>query len=263
MSDRIPFYKGEWGIFMNLEKKDYNYKQALFALKDEYIRLEKEMQKLNNYINYGEICVPDKKLIYLNHLDELHLQISYIRDIERRDFVDINLLEEIEKKYLYSDKTLFEITDMDKFKEQINVVMNDKFRKELLRKRFKLDYRGHSLAVSNNSLGQFSCYLTNSGSFYDSRHTVYIYPTNNEFKVEAINERFTVDDFYELMNTPISKPYLCNLPDYYIGLLDKYEDKDIVVDENQPFQKESYRSISTTFDIKEDKNKIFLKAKRQ
>ena len=235
----------------------YTLKQILFALRKEYIEVEKKLKELEKYINItGDIDdisfyihdfnVPKTIDIYLRKkqtiLDKIRETIG-LSGIYTRGVAFWMVPSEIEQACYWKRKKVCSVTDLDGFTKDIKNIIDSDFVKNTI-----LD-----VMCENNHL---ELNITAWGiGLYDKEQffsTINYSSKDNVLSVERKKDIITPDYIYNLFNIEFG----CErFNDYYKGIIDNYEEKEIdIVD--------TFDSNYSQLEIIEQPKKLVLKPKK-
>lgn len=207
----------------------YSLKQILFALRQEYIEVEKKLKELEKYVNItGEIDdisfhihdfnVPKTIDMYLRKkqtiLDRIRETLG-LTGIYTRGVAFWMVPSEIEQACYWKRKKICSITDLDGFTKDIKEIVESDFVKNTI-----LD-----VICENNN---FDLNINARGiSLYDKEEcfsTIDYYSKDNVLSVESKKDIITPDYIYNLFNIEFGRE---RFNDYYKGIIDNYEEKEI------------------------------------
>ena len=239
--------------------KTYTTKQILFALRNEYIEVEKKLKELEKYVNIiGEIDdisfhihdfnVPKTIDMYLRKkqtlLDRIRESLG-LTGIYTRGVAFWMVPSEIEQACYWKRKKVCSITDLDAFTKDIKDIAESDFVKKIIldvfceNNNFALNINAHGASVAGyKKENDFSTISYNS-------------------KVDTIGVRskqdiITPDCIYDLFNIEFGRE---RFNDYYKQIIDNYEEKDIdIVD--------SFESNHSQLEIIEEPKKLILRPKK-
>lgn len=235
----------------------YSLKQILFALRQEYIEVEKKLKELEKYVNItGEIDdisfhihdfnVPKTIDMYLRKkqtiLDRIRETLG-LTGIYTRGVAFWMVPSEIEQACYWKRKKVCSITDLDGFTKDIKEIVESDFVKNTI-----LD-----VICENNN---FDLNINARGiSLYDKEEcfsTIDYYSKDNVLSVESKKDIITPDYIYNLFNIEFGRE---RFNDYYKGIIDNYEEKEIdIID--------TFDSNHSKLEIIEEPKKMILRPKK-
>ena len=235
----------------------YSLKQILFALRKEYIEVEKKLKELEKYVNItGEIDdisfhihdfnVPKTIDMYLRKkqtiLDRIRETLG-LTGIYTRGVAFWMVPSEIEQACYWKRKKVCSITDLDGFTKDIKEIVESDFVKNTI-----LD-----VICENNN---FDLNINARGiSLYDKEEcfsTIDYYSKDNVLSVESKKDIITPDYIYNLFNIEFGRE---RFNDYYKGIIDNYEEKEIdIID--------TFDSNHSKLEIIEEPKKLILRPKK-
>jgi len=235
----------------------YSLKQILFALRQEYIEVEKKLKELEKYVNItGEIDdisfdihdfnVPKTIDMYLRKkqtiLDRIRETLG-LTGIYTRGVAFWMVPSEIEQACYWKRKKVCSITDLDGFTKDIKEIVESDFVKNTI-----LD-----VICENNN---FDLNINARGiSLYDKEEcfsTIDYYSKDNVLSVESKKDIITPDYIYNLFNIEFGRE---RFNDYYKGIIDNYEEKGIdIID--------TFDSNHSKLEIIEEPKKLILRPKK-
>lgn len=236
--------------------KTYTTKQILFALRKEYIEVEKKLKELQKYVNItGKIDdisfhihdfnVPKTIDMYLRKkqtiLDRIRETLG-LTGIYTRGVAFWMVPSEIEQACYWKRKKVCSITDLDGFTKDIKDIVESDFVKNTI-----LD-----VVCENNN---FTLNINARGtSLYDKEEyfsTIDYHSKDDILSVERKKGIITPNYIYDLFNTELGRE---KFNDYYKGIIDNYEEKEINIIDN-------FESNYSQLEIIEEPKKLILKPK--
>lgn len=238
--------------------KIYTLKQVLFALRKEYVEVQKQLNELNKYVsasNKVKSCNfylrgnPCNVYLYLekkkNLLEKIgFLAIPYIYESE----LDHNVSEKIEKEYYYYNKEMCSITDTEKLKETAKKIIHTDFAKNIV------ENKGINMPCVEK---EFSFFSIRTGDMtlingINAERPFFRYFAPKDI-LQLINEkRITCDDIFNILNIKLNGNCLS---EYYYNILDNYEEKAIEIDDK-------FNSKVADIEIIEEPKKLILRPTR-
>lgn len=235
----------------------YTLKQILFALRKEYIEVEKQLKELEKYVNItGEIDdisfhihdfnVPKTINMYLRKkqtiLDKFR-EIIGLPGLYTRGVAFWMVPEELDGACYWKRKKVCSITDLDGFEKDIKDIVDSDFVKNII-----LD-----VVRENND---FTLKIDARGAkLYDKKEHFSIidyHSKDNILSIGSEKEIITSDYIYDLFNIEFGREIF---NDYYKGIIDNYEEKEIEIDDN-------FNSSDAKLEIIEEPKRLILKPKK-
>lgn len=239
--------------------KAYTLKQILFALRKEYIEVEKKLKDLEKYVNItGEIDdisfhvhdfnVPKTIDMYLRKkqtiLDKIRETLG-LTGIYTRGVAFWMVPSEIEQACYWKRKKVCSITDLDGFTKDIKDIVESDFIKNTI-----LDVMGenNNFALNINARGA-------SATGYKKENDFSVIGYNSKVDTMSVRRKqsiITLDYIYDLFNIEFGSEIF---NDYYKEIIDNYEEKEIdIVD--------TFDSNHSQLEIIEKQKKLILKPKK-
>ena len=238
-----------------MSKDYYKISEVVFGLRNEYLRIGKKLQELNQYAELNT-----QRFKFLN--EDLRFQINngdlgYYFSSSRDDCYLVNLYSDLRKEnnsYL-SDDTL-EIIDIDNFNALATDILNDDFSKNIdLSVEFNNCDDNNQVVKINVNSGYIRIWLDNMSKLKKSMNMIYCAPGTRFccpkgdiiwiYKKRSI---VTLEEMYDLFDISVPKD---ELPSYYKEVIDNYYNIELSMGK---------RFISSaSFEITEDEDKHILK----
>lgn len=210
--------------------KTYTFKQVLFGLREEYIKVEKELKELEKYVDVnkniidyyfgisGEPCRLSLNLIEkFNWLE----RILGMQRVQIGNDVSYNVTEKVKYVYYHNNKPICLINNPDELSIRIKQIIGTDFFRNIVANNYVsipcLENDYNSLLVAADSMDVFH------GKNQQDPHFNY-WPRKDEFVVLHLEKTITPDDIYRLLNLSLDGSYL---NDYHRNILDNYEEKEI------------------------------------
>ena len=235
----------------------YTLKQILFALRKEYIEVEKQLKELEKYVTItGDIDdisfhihdfnVPKTIDMYLRKkqtiLDKIRETIG-LTGIYTRGVAFWMVPSEIEQACYWKRKKVCSVTDLDGFTKDIKNIIESDFVKNTI---LDVMCENNHFELNINAWGTI---LYDKEQYFS---TINYSSKDNVLSVERKKDIITPDYIYNLFNIEFG----CErFNDYYKGIIDNYEEKEIdIVD--------TFDSNYSQLEIIEQPKKLVLKPKK-
>ena len=223
--------------------ENYKIREVVFGLRDEYRRIEKKLQKLQEYseLDKGFDALSFDiwgSTIGYNYIYKGMFPLSLLRNELNGSFVD-------RKNGVFCSNGLLEITDEEKFNSLAKEILEDRFF-------YNIDY-------TDDKDSDKACIFIDCSS-------IVIYP-NNFSKIYSLHYE-SIDDSISFYGRSFTKediemvldcPMPCDIPVYHKDIIDKNNNrsKEIELVLNRKIRREGY------FKVKDEDNRIVLqKSKR-
>lgn len=235
----------------------YTFKHVIFALRKEYLAIEKQLQELKKYVSVSDNVQdyyfhiagdPCQLFLFLykrkNLLEKMQVMLgTYIYGKN-----NYNVTDGILSTYLDSKKEIATIDNLDEVNDKIKQIVESDF--------FKSIVANHHVSIpcienNTNSLliAPFGIELLNgiNNSYPHFDYCAY----DDSISVRNMGKPVCFDDIFDILSLRLDSKFL---NDYHCHVLEEYEDKEIQVDDH-------FDSDDVKFEIVEDAKKIVLKPK--
>lgn len=235
----------------------YNLKQILFALRNEYIKIEKQLKELEGHVNItGDIDDISFHIHDFNnpktidmYLRKKQTMLDKIREtlgfcgLYTRGVIFWKVPEEVDGAYYWKGKRVCSIDNLAAFGEDINRIIESDFVRNINMNMFDIDDQ-FFIDVDVRGSSMYKRGRINSLIDYYSKEDV-LTIKNNE---NIITPKY-IDD---LLNVEF---YCDNFSDYYKGVIDNYSEKEIsIVDD--------FEADNSKIEIIEEPKKLILKPQK-
>lgn len=235
----------------------YNFKRVLFALRQEYIEVERKLKELEKYVNItGEIDdisfhihdfnVPKTIDMYLRKkqtlLDKIRETLG-LTGIYTRGVAFWMVPSEIEQACYWKRKKVCSITDLDGFTKSITDIVESDFVKNTILD-ILCENDNFSLNINARGTSLFEKGEIYSAISYNAKENI----LNIRRRDSIINPNY----IEELFNIKIAREYF---NDYYKGVIDNYTEKEIDIVDN-------FNSNCSKLEIIEEPKKLILRPQR-
>ena len=241
--------------------KTYTFKHVIFGLREEYLKIEKELNELKKYVDvsnevsdYHFTIVslmyndPSVVQLVLNKKQNLIEKILVNMGLSTGIYKAYELTDEVKDTYYYKNKQFCSINNPDELSKRIKEIVETEFSENILANKHSsipcLENKNNSFLITASSMDIFP------GN--DSSDPWFSYwPRNDEFEVTHSKKIITPDNINKLLNLSLNSSYL---NDYHRNILDNYEEKDLDI---YDFAKKDIVKL----DIIEEPKKLILKPK--
>lgn len=233
----------------------YSFKQILFALREEYLEVEKKLKELENYVNItGDIDdisfyihdfnVPETIDMYLRKkqtlLDKIR-EVIGLSGIYTRGVAFWMVPKEIEAACYWKRKKVCSITDLEGFTKSINDIIKSDFVKNI---RLYPSIKKGNFDLDTNAFGI---------SLLESGTNRFIYnPKKDVINVESEQSIITPNYVKDLFNIKFDSD---SFSDYHKGIIDNYEEKEISIADD-------FDSNNSQLEIIDEPKKLILIPKK-
>lgn len=239
--------------------KTYTFKHIIFALRKEYLQIEKQLEELKQYVNTSEQINnfyfhiagnPCRLFLYLEKKKNLLDKISLLLGTYIHGRTNYEVTNEINDIYKYHNQLLCCINNKEEMQNKINNIINAEFFKNIVANNHIsipcIENEINTLLIASNHI-----HLIN-GINGDYPHLDY-YPKKDILVLQSETKTITSNIILHLLNLSIDSSYLNK---YHHKILDNYKEKEVLL-ENNFIEKE------VTLEIKEDSKKLVLIPKRK
>lgn len=216
--------------------KIYTFKHVIFGLREEYLKIEKELNELKKYVDvsrdvsdyhfsiaggmYNNPCVMQLVLTKRKNLIEKILgKMKLLMGV----YKSYELTNEVKNAYYYKNKQFCSINNQDELSKGIKEIVETDFFENIVANRHVsipcLENKDNSLLITAGRIDVFH------GNNLLDPHFSY-WSRNDEFEVMHLERIITPDDIDKLLNLSLNSSYL---NDYHRNILDNYEEKEIDV----------------------------------
>lgn len=237
--------------------RKYTLKHILFALREEYLELEKQLKELENYViingdiddisfRVHDFNFPKTIDIYLKKrqtlLDKIAEIIGFV-GIYTRGVVFWNVPKEIDAACYWKRTKVCSISDMEEFTKSINDILESDFVKNTYLAIPRGDHK-YSLTITSSTTTLHEKRSDFSSISYNSKY--------NSININRRKNNITPDYIDNIFNITFNRG---KFNDYYKSIFDNYEDKEIdIID--------SFDSNHSQLEIIEEPKKLILKPKK-
>ncbi len=223
--------------------ENYKIREVVFGLRDEYRRIEKKLQKLQEYseLDKGFDALSFDiwgSTIDYNYIYKGMFPLSLLRNELNGSFVD-------RKNGVFCSNGLLEITDEEKFNSLAKEILEDRFF-------YNIDYTDDKDIDSSNAIidcGRICVYPKNFSKVYSVSYK------SIDDSLSFYGRSFTKEDIEMVLDSPMP----CDIPEYHKDIIDKNPNrcKDIDFVLNRKIRREGYFKI-----MDEDNSIVLQKSKR-
>ena len=236
----------------------YTFKQIIFALRKEYIEVEKQLTELKKFVDvsskvedfYFHISGnPSKLFLYLHKKKNLLEKIEMLLGQYIHGTKNYNVTEGANNSYFYRKKEICSINNLDELNKKIEQLVQTDFFKNILANNYISipcnENKINTLHITAGYIGLIN------GINGDYPHLDY-YPRSDELVMRNEEKIITPNDIFKLLNLSLNSSYLNN---YHHRILDNYEEKEIDIDD-------SFNSNVVKLEIIEEPKRLILKPKK-
>lgn len=226
-----------------MEKETYKIREVVFGLRDEYRRIEKKLQKLQEYseLDKGFDALSFDiwgSTIGYNYIYKGMFPLSLLRNELNGSFVD-------RKNGVFCSNGFLEITDEEKFNSLAKEILEDRFL-------YNIDYtddRDSDKAHAIIDCGWICIHPKKFSKIYSVSYK------SLDDSISFYGRSFTKEDIEMALDCPMP----CDIPEYHKDIIDKStnRNKDIDLVLNRKIRREGYFKI-----IDEDNSIVLQKNKR-
>ena len=223
--------------------ENYKIREVVFGLRDEYRRIEKKLQKLQEYseLDKGFDALSFDiwgSTIDYNYIYKGMFPLSLLRNELNGSFVD-------RKNGVFCSNGFLEITDEEKFNSLAKEILEDRFF-------YNIDYTDDKDIDSSNAIidcGRICVYPKNFSKVYSVSYK------SIDDSLSFYGRSFTKEDIEMVLDSPMP----CDIPEYHKDIIDKNPNrcKDIDFVLNRKIRREGYFKI-----MDEDNSIVLQKSKR-
>lgn len=241
--------------------KTYTFKHVIFGLREEYLKIEKELNELKKYVDVsrdvsdyhfsiagGMYSNPGVVQLVLTKRKNLIEKILGKMKLLMVFYKSYDLTNEVKDAYHYRNKQFCSINNQDELSKRIKEILEtDYFMNMVANKHFAipcLENKNNSLLITHGIIDVFR------GKDLSAPHFSYL-SRNDEFEVLHLEKIITPDDINKLLNLSLNGSYL---NDYHRNILDNYEEKELDI---YDFAEKGCFKL----DIIEEPKKLILKPK--
>lgn len=210
--------------------KTYTFKHVIFGLREEYLKIEKELRELEKYVDVNKNIIDYYFGIFGNPC-ELSLNLSKklnwferILGLERiriGNGLSYNVTEKVKYVYCRKNKPICLINNPDELSIRIKQIVGTDFFKKIIANNHGsipcLENDHNSLLISSGGMWIFRGQNTTDPYFN-------YWPRKDEFDALNLEKAITPDDIYRLLNLRLDGSYL---NDYHRNILDNFEEKEL------------------------------------
>lgn len=243
--------------------KTYTFKHVIFGLREEYLKIEKELNELKKYVDasnevsdyhfsisggmYNNPCVMQLVLTKRKNLLEKILgKMKLLMEV----YKSYEVTDEVKNAYYYKNKQFCSINNQDELSKRIKEIVETDFFGNIVANRHVfipcLENKDNSLLITAGRIDVF-----HGRNLFDPHFSYW--SKNDEFAVMHLKKIITPDDINKLLNLSLNGSYL---NDYHRNILDNYDDKEIEIDD---FALKGCFKL----DIIEEPKKLILKPKNK
>ena len=222
--------------------ENYKIREVIFGLRDEYRRIEKKLQKLQEYSELSEgfdnLSFRVSSVLCYNYIYKGMFPLSLLRNELNGTLVN-------RKNGDYCSGGVLEITDGEKFNSLAKETLEDRFF-------YNIDYTDDKDIDSSNAIidcGRICVYPKNFSKIYSVSYK------SIDDSLSFYGRSFTKEDIEMVLDSPMP----CDIPEYHKDIIDKNPNrcKDIDFVLNRKIRREGYFKI-----MDEDNSIVLQKSKR-
>ena len=212
--------------------KTYRVEEIIFALRKEYLEIERQLEELKKYITIKDnveslkfhyVSNPCRIILLLKEkkrlIDKIMIKLGYY--IYGKYNFDVT--SDIENVYYIRKKGACVISNPQELKKQINSIMQADFNQNIIANNNK------SIPCNENEYN--TIFIDTYGIKINGTYGGYPWFNYNSYRDEIlIEDRYdiiTEEDIYSILNLTIDSSYL---NDYHRNIIDNYERKEIEID---------------------------------
>ena len=236
----------------------YSFRKIIFGLRNEYIEVYKQLRELERYVdisskvesyNFHIAGNPCKLFLYLHKKKNLLEKIEILLNLYVHGLTNYNVTDGVCDKYYYNKRVICSISEQDELNKLIEQIVQTDFFRNIVANNYV------SIPCVENQFNTLhitpGCIRLINGINGEYPH-LYYYPCIDELVMRNEDSIIRPDDIYKLLNLTLDGKYL---NDYHHRILDKYEDKEIDIED-------SFDSKDVRLEIIEESKKLILKPKR-
>lgn len=242
--------------------KTYTLKHVIFALREEYLKVEKELTELKKYVsvnnkvdefNFHIAGNPCNLLLHLYKKKNLLEKFGEWLGVYISGYPQCDVTNGIDLDNYYSKKGILLINKKEELNNKIEQIIKSDFFKNITANNHIsipcLENESASLHISSNGTTLFN--RDNTYPWFD------YFPHYDVFNVNWSKDKkkiITSDDIYKIFSLSLDSKYL---NDYHRNVLDNYEEKEIYIDIDDNFRKNDVK-----LEIIEEPKILILKPKK-
>lgn len=246
--------------------KSYTFKQVIFALREEYMKIQKQLNDLNQYIEVSDkienfdIRLVGNPCIMKLYLDKRKNLLSRILKVDRmlkrlglytygNDYYGYDITVDINEVYYDGKKELCKVWNSDEFKNKISKIMKTDFAQNIVANNYV------SICCNENQINSLlidSCGI-NLLNGINGGYPDFMYDAcKDEFIMRNEEKVIVPDDIYKILDLSLDGNYL---NDYHHNILNNYKEKEVIIDDN-------FDSKNARLNIIDRPKEIILKPKK-
>lgn len=238
----------------------YTFKQIIFALRQEYIEIEKQLSELNKYINVSNKVEhfyfyiagnPCELFLYLDMKRNLLEKLEVLLGTYIYGTTTYNVTAGIKDRYYYNKQEICSILYQEELNKKIEKIVQTDFFKNIVANNHT------SIPCNENEINHLiitSQHIGLINGFNGNHPYLDYYPIYDELVMINKEKNITFDDIFKLLSLSINRNYLNN---YHHKILDNYEEKEIDIDID-----DNFNSNVAKLKIIEEPKRLILKPKK-
>lgn len=236
-------------------ENSYTFGQILFALRKEYLEIQKQLEQLKKYVIVGDelenfhfdlMGNPCYMMLYLERKQKILDKL--FKKITKNIIYSYDVSKEVSKEYFLEKQLLCQIPEPNKLSQEINTLLYSEFASNMRDMRAFQHCLGNEKDIMKIEVNQMSLW-TLPDDVTDYHHHLKYFPQHDQIILKEKKHKLHSSDIYHIFQLHFDAT---KLNEYQREKVEQYGNPEIIIDGN-------IEKNQVSFAIEENAKKIILK----